>query len=109
MAGRRMRAKDNRLDDEDDRHGATRVARRRRSPRWMGAAPAHREVDRRAGEPGASQPLARQDLSLGRPGHLGESRCHGIVTLRLSSSAEKAMVKDDIGDVAYVVEVRSAP
>jgi hypothetical protein len=48
-------------------------------------------------------------VAIGKPGRPGESRCHGIVKLRVPSSAEKAMVKDDLGDVAYVVEVRSAP
>jgi hypothetical protein len=48
-------------------------------------------------------------VAIGKPGKAGESRCHGIVKLRVLSSAEKAMVKEDLGDVAYVVEVRTAP
>lgn len=48
-------------------------------------------------------------VAIGKPGRAGDSRCHGIVKLRVPSSAEKAMVRDDLGDVAYVVEVRTAP
>jgi hypothetical protein len=48
-------------------------------------------------------------VAIGKPGRPGASRCHGIVKLRVPSSAEKAMVKEDLGDVAYVVEVRSTP
>ena len=48
-------------------------------------------------------------VAIGKPGRPAASRCHGIVKLRVPSSAEKAMVKDDLGYVAYVVEVRTAP
>jgi hypothetical protein len=48
-------------------------------------------------------------LAIGRPGRAGESKCDGIVKLRPARSAEKVIAKEDIGDVAYILEVRSEP
>jgi len=48
-------------------------------------------------------------VAINRPGKTGRSRCDGIVKLRTATTAERALVADDIGDVAYVAEVRTQP
>lgn len=48
-------------------------------------------------------------VAINRPGKTGRSRCDGIVKLRTATSAERALVREDIGDLAYVVEVRTEP
>src|SRR4051812_17957517 len=48
-------------------------------------------------------------VAINRPGKVGRSRCDGIVKLRTATTAERALVAEDIGDIAYVVEVRSEP
>jgi len=60
---------------------------------------------------GESHPLLERAkiVAIGRPGRVGESKCDGIVKLRVARSAEKVIAKEDIGDIAYVIEVRSEP
>ena len=48
-------------------------------------------------------------VAINRPGKAGRSRCDGIVKLRTATTAERALVKEDIGDVAYVVLVKTEP
>jgi hypothetical protein len=48
-------------------------------------------------------------VAINRPGKAGRSRCDGMVKLRTATTAERALVADDIGDIAYVVEVRTQP